>query len=300
MIRLSKQLSSVMKLCSRREADEWISLGNLFVNETPVTELGFKVALGDQIRIRNDPTNRTYVVKPAADSSQVASENPALETTPRVFLANKLVGEILDVTKPTNLFSRIFSLGAPKGLVVCSHGLDVMCSGVVLLTDSRKLAQLLEYAEPLNQIYHVTCVGKSQPDKVALRWMGSGRAKFGNQYLPAMSSTILQSKYMPKEGNYRTAMSIAFRGGKFKNVKSVFASIGMQVVEAERSRLGPSAFSTHELKPGELCELQPKYIKGALERVIPNWQLDMKKDLDVLVAERRANKDAAAGKKKEA
>lgn len=175
-----------------------------------------------------------------------------------------------------------------------------MCSGVVLLTDSRKLAQLLEYAEPLNQIYHVTCVGKSQPDKVALRWMGSGRAKFGNQYLPAMSSTILQSKYMPKEGNYRTAMSIAFRGGKFKNVKSVFASIGMQVVEAERSRLGPSAFSTHELKPGELCELQPKYIKGALERVIPNWQLDMKKDLDVLVAERRANKDAAAGKKKEA
>jgi ribosomal 50S subunit-recycling heat shock protein len=150
-IRLSKQLSSVLRLCSRREADEWIGEGKVFINGAQA-ELGSKVSSGDKIIVRGTGEGpRTYQVEKATPS---LIEGNAKGAFPRVFLANKRPGQICDRTKERNLFAEIEVGGAPKGLLVAG-GLDVMASGLLVLTDSAKLRNVLEEAR-LNQIFYVS------------------------------------------------------------------------------------------------------------------------------------------------
>ncbi|MGB5983616.1 MAG: pseudouridine synthase [Nonlabens sp.] len=53
-IRLNKYIAN-SGLCSRREADIYIKAGSVSVNGTPVTEMGFKVQPGDEVRFDDRP-----------------------------------------------------------------------------------------------------------------------------------------------------------------------------------------------------------------------------------------------------
>lgn len=149
MIRLSKHLSSHLRLCSRREADEWIARGKVLVNFQPVTELGFKVSENDVIKLVDDPKRRVFTVK----NIQADTAFP-----PGLFVVNKLPGEILDPTKPKNLSSRLaleYPHLAARNLHLAS-GLDVSVAGLLLLTDSVRLKQFFERVS-LPQLVHVSC-----------------------------------------------------------------------------------------------------------------------------------------------
>src|SRR5688572_9253113 len=110
-IRVSKQLSAVLRLCSRREADEWISEGKVFINGAHA-ELGSKANPGDKIVVRGTGEGpRTYQVEKKAT---LLNDDRNLKTNfPRIFLANKRPGQICDRTKERNLFAEIELGGAP-------------------------------------------------------------------------------------------------------------------------------------------------------------------------------------------
>jgi 23S rRNA pseudouridine2605 synthase len=64
LIRLNKYISS-SGICSRREADMYISIGNVTVNGKVVTEMGYKVKIEDEVRFdgaRINPEKKAYVL----------------------------------------------------------------------------------------------------------------------------------------------------------------------------------------------------------------------------------------------
>jgi 23S rRNA pseudouridine2605 synthase len=63
-IRLNKFISN-SGICSRREADMFISIGNVTVNGKVVTEMGYKVKPDDDVRFdgaRINPEQKAYVL----------------------------------------------------------------------------------------------------------------------------------------------------------------------------------------------------------------------------------------------
>ena len=64
LIRLNKYISN-SGICSRREADMYISIGNVTVNGKVVTEMGYKVKIEDEVRFdgsRINPEKKAYVL----------------------------------------------------------------------------------------------------------------------------------------------------------------------------------------------------------------------------------------------
>ena len=63
-MRLNKYIANA-GICSRREADMYISIGNVTVNGKVVNEMGYKVQLGDDVRFdgrRINPESKAYVL----------------------------------------------------------------------------------------------------------------------------------------------------------------------------------------------------------------------------------------------
>ena len=64
LVRLNKFISN-SGICSRREADTYISIGNVTVNGKVITQMGYKVKLGDDVRFdgaRVYPEKKAYVL----------------------------------------------------------------------------------------------------------------------------------------------------------------------------------------------------------------------------------------------
>ena len=64
LIRLNKYISN-SGICSRREADMYISIGNVTVNGKVVTEMGYQVKIEDEVRFdgaRINPEKKAYVL----------------------------------------------------------------------------------------------------------------------------------------------------------------------------------------------------------------------------------------------
>lgn len=77
-IRLNKYVANA-GVCSRRDADIYIAAGNVTVNGKPVTEMGFKVKLTDEVKFEGrllNPAKKEYVLlnKPKDFSTTVRDE----------------------------------------------------------------------------------------------------------------------------------------------------------------------------------------------------------------------------------
>ncbi len=79
LIRLNKYVAN-SGVCSRRDADIYIAAGNITVNGKPVTEMGYKVKLTDEVKFDGrllNPEKKEYVLlnKPKDFSTTVRDEN---------------------------------------------------------------------------------------------------------------------------------------------------------------------------------------------------------------------------------
>ncbi|MEP0263675.1 pseudouridine synthase [Dokdonia sp.] len=77
-IRLNKYVANA-GICSRREADMYISVGNVTVNGKVINEMGYKVKLGDDVRFdgrRINPEPKAYVLlnKPKGFATTTSNE----------------------------------------------------------------------------------------------------------------------------------------------------------------------------------------------------------------------------------
>lgn len=203
-IRLNKFLANA-GICSRREADEFITAGVVSVNGEVVTELGTKVKRTDEVKFHDQPVNierKVYVLLNKPKDCVTTSDDPQERKT------------VMDYVKDA-CRERIYPVGR----------LDRNTTGVLLLTNDGDLASKLTHPKFLKKkIYHVSCdknVTKSDLDQIV-----SGiTLEDGEIHADAISYASDTDK---------SQVGIEIHSGKNRIVRRIFESLGYRVIKLDR------------------------------------------------------------------
>ena len=203
-IRLNKYLANA-GICSRREADEFITAGVITVNGEVVTELGTKVKRSDEVKFHDQPVNierKVYVLLNKPKDCVTTSDDPQERKT------------VMDCVKGA-CNERIYPVGR----------LDRNTTGVLLLTNDGDLASKLTHPKFLKKkIYHVYCdknVTKADLDQIA-----SGiTLDDGEIHADAISYASDTDK---------SQVGIEIHSGKNRIVRRIFESLGYRVIKLDR------------------------------------------------------------------
>lgn len=203
-IRLNKFLANA-GICSRREADEFITAGVVSVNGVVVTELGTKVKRTDEIKFHDQPVNierKVYVLLNKPKDCVTTSDDPQGRKT------------VMDFVK-----------GACKERIYPVGRLDRNTTGVLLLTNDGDLASKLTHPKYLKKkIYHVYCdknVTKADLDQIV-----SGiTLDDGEIHADAVSYASETDK---------SQVGIEIHSGKNRIVRRIFEALGYRVIKLDR------------------------------------------------------------------
>ena len=203
-LRLNKFLANA-GICSRREADEFITAGVVSVNGVVVTELGTKVKRTDEIKFHDQPVNierKVYVLLNKPKDCVTTSDDPQERKT------------VMDFVK-----------GACKERIYPVGRLDRNTTGVLLLTNDGDLASKLTHPKYLKKkIYHVYCdknVTKADLDQIV-----SGiTLDDGEIHADAVSYASETDK---------SQVGIEIHSGKNRIVRRIFEALGYRVIKLDR------------------------------------------------------------------
>lgn len=203
-IRLNKFLANA-GICSRREADEFITAGVVSVNGVVVTELGTKVKRTDEIKFHDQPVNierKVYVLLNKPKDCVTTSDDPQERKT------------VMDFVK-----------GACKERIYPVGRLDRNTTGVLLLTNDGDLASKLTHPKYLKKkIYHVYCdknVTKADLDQIV-----SGiTLDDGEIHADAVSYASETDK---------SQVGIEIHSGKNRIVRRIFEALDYRVIKLDR------------------------------------------------------------------
>ena len=203
-IRLNKFLANA-GICSRREADEFITAGVVSVNGVVVTELGTKVKRTDEIKFHDQPVHierKVYVLLNKPKDCVTTSDDPQERKT------------VMDFVK-----------GACKERIYPVGRLDRNTTGVLLLTNDGDLASKLTHPKYLKKkIYHVYCdknVTKADLDQIV-----SGiTLDDGEIHADAVSYASETDK---------SQVGIEIHSGKNRIVRRIFEALGYRVIKLDR------------------------------------------------------------------
>lgn len=203
-IRLNKFLANA-GICSRREADEFITAGVVSVNGVVVTELGTKVKRTDEIKFHDQPVNierKVYVLLNKPKDCVTTSDDPQERKT------------VMDFVK-----------GACKERIYPVGRLDRNTTGVLLLTNDGDLASKLTHPKYLKKkIYHVYC--DKNVTKVDLDQIVSGiTLDDGEIHADAVSYASETDK---------SQVGIEIHSGKNRIVRRIFEALGYRVIKLDR------------------------------------------------------------------
>ena len=203
-IRLNKYLANA-GVCSRREADEFISAGVVSVNGNVVTELGTKIKYGDEVKFREQVVNierKIYVLLNKPKDTVTTSDDPQARRT------------VMDLVKGA-CPERIYPVGR----------LDRNTTGVLLLTNDGDLASKLTHPKFLKKkIYQVRLdkdLSKADMDKIA----AGIQLDDGEIHADAISYT---------DENKKSDIGIEIHSGKNRIVRRIFESLGYKVLKLDR------------------------------------------------------------------
>ena len=203
-IRLNKFLANA-GICSRREADEFITAGVISVNGVVVTELGTKIQRTDEVKFHDQPVSierKTYVLLNKPKDCVTTSDDPQARKT------------VMDCVKDA-CKERIYPVGR----------LDRNTTGVLLLTNDGDLASKLTHPKFLKKkIYHVYCdknVTKADLDQIA----AGITLEDGEMRADAISYASETDKKQ---------VGIEIHSGKNRIVRRIFESLGYKVIKLDR------------------------------------------------------------------
>lgn len=169
--RLNKYLSNA-GICSRREADQFISMGLVSVNGKIVTEMGFQVYRGDKVRYDDQPVNSSPPVY-------------LLMNKPKGFVATKQGGNI-----KKSVQELIRSIHSEKIPPVGDMGRTV--TGLLLLTNDEKLRKKI--ADPKSRfptLFHVILEKNAHAEDLEALTRG---IRIMDQVHKVKSATFIQNK----------------------------------------------------------------------------------------------------------
>ena len=203
-IRLNKYLANA-GVCSRREADEFITAGVVSVNGEIVTELGTKIKRTDEVKFHDEPVSverKVYVLLNKPKDCVTTSDDPQERKT--------VMHCVKDACR-----ERIYPVGR----------LDRNTTGVLLLTNDGDMASKLTHPKFLKKkIYHVYCdknVTKADLDQIAAGiTLDDGEIR---------ADAISYASETDKK-----QVGIEIHSGKNRIVRRIFESLGYKVVKLDR------------------------------------------------------------------
>ena len=203
-IRLNKFLANA-GVCSRREADEFITAGVVSVNGEVVTELGTKIKRGDEVKFHDQTVSierKIYVLLNKPKDTVTTSDDPQARRT------------VMDLVKGA-CDERIYPVGR----------LDRNTTGVLLLTNDGDLASKLTHPKYLKKkIYHVHL--DKNLTKADMEQIAAGiQLDDGEIQADAISYT---------DDFKKDEVGIEIHSGKNRIVRRIFESLGYKVMKLDR------------------------------------------------------------------
>ena len=203
-IRLNKFLANA-GVCSRREADEFITAGVVSVNGTVVTELGTKVKRTDEVKFHEQPVSierKVYVLLNKPKDYVTTSDDPQNRKT------------VMDLVKNV-CRERIYPVGR----------LDRNTTGVLLFTNDGELASKLTHPKFLKKkIYHVTTDKNVTP--ADMRQIAEG--------ITLEDGEIRADAIDYASPTDKKQIGIEIHSGKNRIVRRIFEALGYRVVKLDR------------------------------------------------------------------
>lgn len=203
-IRLNRFISN-SGICSRREADTYIEHGSVTVNGKLVTEMGYKVQSGDEVRFDGtliSPEEKQYVLLNKPKNYITTMDDDRGRKT-----VMDLVG---NATK-----ERIYPVGR----------LDRMTTGLLLFTNDGELAKKLTHPKHnVRKLYHA-----SLDRKLELKDLDKLR---GDVIIEGRKVFIDAVSYV--EGQNKTEIGIEIHSGRNRIVRKIFEHVGYKVVKLDR------------------------------------------------------------------
>ena len=204
-IRLNKYISNA-GICSRREADMYIKAGNVMVNGVTVTEMGYQVKPGDDVKFDNsiiNPEPKKYVLlnKPKDYITTLDDERGRKTVMDLVQNACK---------------ERIYPVGR----------LDRNTTGLLLFTNDGELAKKLTHPKHnIHKLYHVTL----DKNVIAAHLKDIVSPSFKVEDLPVYVDAV---SYV--EGSPKSEVGIEIHSGRNRIVRKIFETLGYSVVKLDR------------------------------------------------------------------
>ena len=203
-IRLNKFLANA-GICSRREADEFITAGVVSVNGEVVTELGTKIKRTDEVKFHDQTVSierKVYVLLNKPKDCVTTSDDPQERKTVMDF--------VKDACK-----ERIYPVGR----------LDRNTTGVLLLTNDGDMASKLTHPKYLKKkVYHVYC--DKNVTKADLEQIAAG--------VTLDDGDIHADSISYASDTDRSQVGIEIHSGKNRIVRRIFESLGYRVIKLDR------------------------------------------------------------------
>lgn len=221
-LRLAKYISR-RGVCSRREAERLIKQGVVGINGLIVTDCACPVLESDLVTVRGNA---------------LPSEEPAV----KLWLYNKPEGLITTHNDDFNRSTVFDNVKIPdyNGYFISIGRLDMYTGGLLLLTNSGKLARFMEL--PLSKISRVYIVEFSGSDSAINNCSNIVTDEMGNKYTIEHIELLIPGK-----------AKISLCEGKNREVRNIMATLGLKVLKLTRIAYGP--FILGDLSPGEVKEV---------------------------------------------
>ena len=220
-MRLNKYISHNTTY-SRREADRLIQEGHVKVNRKVVTEPFYDVQDGDKVFLKGK------LVKPKGEYT--------------VIVYNKPKGEL--VTKKDDRGRRTIydSLPAKFKHFIPVGRLDFASEGLLLLTDSPKVAQALMEGD-LPRVYNVKIKGEVTPQmeqamREGLELADATAGGHEKSKIESMRFAPFFAYRIDKNAPTYSRLKVALREGKNREIRRFFAHFGKDVVDLKRVEYG--------------------------------------------------------------
>ena len=204
LIRLNKFIAN-SGICSRREADEYISAGLVTVNGNVITEMGVKVKPDDDVRFNGERLHgekKVYVLLNKPKDYVTTTSDPHAEKNVMQLISKSLCPE------------RIFPVGR----------LDKSTTGVLLLTNDGELAERLTHPSyQKKKIYQVTLDKNVKPEDMDRLVQGI-----------TLEDGPIFADEVAYNGDDRSIVGIEIHSGKNRIVRRMFESLGYRVRKLDR------------------------------------------------------------------
>ena len=217
-VRLSK-LMAEKGICSRREADDYISRGLVMVNGVIVDQLGTKVDRDVKITLEAQALKQQKKLATILLNKPIGyvSAQPEPQYTPAIRLIT-----------PQNQFGDSKQRLSPehmKGLAVAGR-LDIDSQGLLLFTQDGRIAKkVINEESKVEKEYIVRVEGKLPPDKLEL--LRHGLSLDGKPLKPAHVEWINEDQ-----------LRFVLKEGKKRQIRRMCEAVGLRVTGLKRVRIG--------------------------------------------------------------